>query len=124
ERQIEATSRRLDKTDHLRHKPLEFFIATKKLRFWETVLQRTEQRLGIVAELDGAHAFACGGDEDRTERALANRKANDVAAPAAAELRRRHAEQAGRGGVEPSVGVEARAIDRLRDTLAGEELLA
>src|SRR5262245_32245561 len=83
ERQIEATSRRLDKADYLRHKPLECFIATKKLRFGEAVLQSTDQRLRIIAELDRAHAFTRGGDEDRTERALANRKANDVAAPAA-----------------------------------------
>src|SRR5262249_55322635 len=105
ERQIEATSRRLDKTDHLRHKPLERFIAAKTLRFWEAILQGADHRLGVVADLDRAPPFAGGGDEDRTERALANRKANDVAAPAAAELRWRHAEQTGRGGVEPSVGV-------------------
>src|SRR5262249_15839681 len=112
ERQIEATGRRLDKTDHLRHKPLERFIAANKLRFGEAARRSAAQRPGLAANPDRAPPFAGGGDEDRPERALANRKANDVPAPAAAELRWRHAEQTGRGGVEPSVGVEAGAIDR------------
>src|SRR5262249_21834728 len=62
--------------------------------------------------------------EHRTERALPNGKADEVAAAASAELRRRHAEQTGRGGIEAAVGVEARAIDRLGDGIAGGELLA
>src|SRR5262249_56670596 len=56
--------------------------------------------------------------------ALPNRKADEVAAATGAELRGRRAEHAGRGGVEAAVGVEARAIDRLGDGIAGGELLA
>jgi hypothetical protein len=94
------------------------------LRLGKAVLQRAHQGLGIVAELDGAHAFVRRRDQDRTERAFADGEANDVAVTAAAELRRRHAEQTGRGGVETAVGVEAGAIDRLRDGVARREFLA
>src|SRR5262249_23989990 len=59
-----------------------------------------------------------------TERALPNREADDVTAAAGAELRRRHPEQVGRGGVEAAIGVEAGAIDRLGDGIACGELLA
>ena len=72
------------------------------------------KRLGIVAEQDGADALGGGGDQDRAERAFADREA-DRRAP------RRRRESC--DGVMPStsvglrveaaVGVEAGVVDRL-----------
>ncbi len=124
ERQVEPLPRRLDEAHDLGHESLEPLVAADEARVRKAVLQTAHQCLGIVAELDGAHTFVRGRDQDRTERALANRKADDVTAAAGAELRRRHAEQVGRGGVEAAVGIKARAIDRLGDGIAGGEFLA
>src|SRR5262249_21510395 len=123
EREIEALRRRLDEADDLGHEPVEVLVPAEELRLGKAVLQAAHQRLRIVAELDGAHAFARRRDQDRTERALADGKANDVAVTAAAELRRRHSEQTGRGGIEAAIGVETGAIDRLRNGIARRELL-
>src|SRR5262249_54132307 len=93
-------------------------------RLGKAILQSAHQSFRIIAELDGTHAFGRGCDQNRTERALPDRKVNDMPAAAAAELRRCHAEQGGRGGVETAVGVETRAIDRFGHRLARGELLA
>src|SRR5215510_12821166 len=54
ERQVAAVRRRLDQADYLRHQLLEFCIAADQTRLREAILQSTDERLRIVAELDGA----------------------------------------------------------------------
>src|SRR5262245_13091829 len=111
ERQIEASRRRLDEADDLGNEPLEALVTADEPPVGKAVLQSAHQCFGIIAELDRAYALVGGRDDNRAERALADRKANDVTATAVAELRRCHTEQTGSGGVKAAVGVETGTID-------------
>ena len=50
ERKIQALTRRLDETDHLRDHALEFGVAAFELRAREAVLQLAHERMRVVAE--------------------------------------------------------------------------
>ena len=79
----------------------------------KAVLQVAHQRIRIVAEQDGAHARVALRDQDRAERALADREADLGVGAAGAEGRRRHAEHGVRRLVEAAVRVEPGVVDRL-----------
>ena len=76
ERQIETEGRRFDEADHLGHPLLEAFVPADQRRLGKAVLEFAHQRLGSVAEQDGADALAGGGDEDGAERAFADGEAD------------------------------------------------
>ena len=124
ERQIEPLRRRLDEADHPRDHPLEALIAADQPGLRKAILKAAHERVRVVAELDRADALAGRRDEDRAERALADREADRGAIPAAAKLRRGHAEEIGRSGVEAPARIEAGAVDRLGDRAALRKLLA
>jgi hypothetical protein len=90
----------------------------------KAVLQVAHERVRVVPKQDCAHAFVGRRDQDRAERALADRKADRGSVPAAAELRRGHAEEIGRGGIEAPAGVEPGAVDRFGDRGTLRELVA
>ena len=83
ERQVEPLARRLDEADDLGDRALERGVAADQLGAREAVLQVAHQRVGIVAEHDGANALVGGGDQDRAERGLADREADRRALAAA-----------------------------------------
>ena len=107
EREVETLRGGIDEAHHLGHELLEGLVAADQPRVRETILQTAHQPIRIVAEVDRTDALVRRRDQDRSERAFADRKADDVAAAAGAELRRRHAEQPGRRGIEAAAGIEA-----------------
>jgi len=66
-----------------------------------------QQRLGFIAQRDGAHAAIGGGHQDGAERALRNREANLLAIAAAAIGAGHHAERGIALCIETRIGVEA-----------------
>ena len=86
ERQIEAERRRLDKADHPGHYVLKVMITTEQLGPGEAVLEIAHQGIGVVAEQDGADPLVRGGDQDRTQRALADGEVHRGPVAAGAEL--------------------------------------
>ena len=90
----------------------------------EAVLQVAHQRVGIVAEQDGADAALAPGDQDRAERAFADGEADLGVRAAGAVVGRRHAEHLVGRRVEAAVGVEAGVVDRLGHRAAPGQLVA
>src|SRR5262249_5098308 len=124
ERQIEPLCWCLDKTDDLGDQLFECMVTTDQLRFRKAILQGVHQYVGIIAELDRAHALVGRRHQDRTERTLADREPDHIAVPAGSVLRRRHAKKAVGRRIETAIGVEPRTINRLRYRLAAPQLLA
>src|SRR4029079_8980458 len=91
EREVETLRGGIDEAHHLGHELLYGLVAADQPRVRETILQTTHQPIRIVAEVDRTDALVRRGDQDRSERAFADRKANDVATAASPELRWRHA---------------------------------
>ena len=75
ERQVESQGRGFDKAHHLGDHLLELGIASDQMRAREPILQIARQRIRIVADQNRAHATLARRDQDRAERALADRKA-------------------------------------------------
>ena len=46
---------------------LEILVTADELRFWKAVLEIAHQRVGVVAEQNGADALGSGGDQDRAQ---------------------------------------------------------
>jgi hypothetical protein len=80
--------------------------------------------LRIVAEHDRADAFVRRRDQDRAERAFAEREADRRAGAAFAEVCRRHAEQIVGRRIEAAVRIEAGAVDRLGDGVGAFQFVA
>ena len=117
--------RRLDEADDLGDQSLEAGVAADQLGVREAVLQIAHQRVGIVAEQDGADALVARGDQDRAERALADGEADRRVA------RRRRGSRVGVMPstavgllVEAAVRVEAGVVDRLGHGAAAGQLVA
>ena len=118
QRQIQAEPRRLDQADHLRHELFEAAVAADQLGARESILQIARQRVRIVAEQDRADAPLAGCDQDRTERAFADREPD-----LACRRRRRDSATASCPAlvgfrVKAAVGVVAGVVDRLGDRAA------
>src|SRR5258708_18253902 len=90
ERQIEPERWRFDEADHFSHPLLEALVAADQRRLGKAVLELAHQRLGFVAEQNGADALVGGGDENRAERAFADGEADRRAAASGAKAGRRH----------------------------------
>src|SRR5882672_421191 len=121
---IETERGRLDEADHLGHPLLEAFVSADQCRLGKAVLEIAHQRLGGIAEQDGADALVGGGDEDSPERAFADGKADRGPRSACAKVRRCHAEHFRGSGVETPVGIEPGAVDRFGHGAASRQLLA
>ena len=65
--QIEPKCWRLDEADHPGHYMLEVWSPPMQLCLREAVLEIAYQRIGIVAEHDGADALVSGCDQDRAQ---------------------------------------------------------
>ena len=115
ERQIEPMRRRLDEAHDLRDQSLELLIAADQKRLRETVLKVADKGVRVVAELDRADPFPGRRDENRAERAFADREANRRAIAAGTKCARRHAKEIGRSGIETPAGIETGTVDRLGD---------
>src|SRR2546426_837315 len=113
ERQIEPERWRFDEADHFSHPLLEVLVAADQRRLGKAILELAHQRLGFVAEENGADAFVGGGDENRAERTFADGEADRRAAASGTEAGRRHPQHLRRLGIEGPARIEARAVDRL-----------
>src|SRR5690606_28675757 len=101
----------------------EFRISADEVGARKHVLQIVRERLRIVAEEYGADAAVALCDEDRAQRAFADREADvDVLAPGAVAARR-HAEDGVRLFVKARIRTVAGVVDRLRHAVAAGELL-
>ena len=88
-------------------------VAADQLGARETVLQIADEGVGIVAEENGADAPAARGDQDRTQRALADGEADFGIGAAGTPGGGRHAEHLVGCLVEAAAGVEPRIVDGL-----------
>src|SRR4030095_15878889 len=94
--------------------PLESGLAADQLRSRKAVLELANQLRRIVAERDRADTALASGDQDRTQRTLANRKADRRVGPTGAEAPRGHTEHRVRLFVEAPAGVVSGVVDRGR----------
>ena len=81
QRQIERLPRRLDESDDAGDRFVERGVTRPQIRAWKTVLQSADERVGIVSHLNRANATIGGRHENRTERTLADGKADLGAGP-------------------------------------------
>src|SRR6478752_1821760 len=74
ERQRLLASRFLYQRYHLGDPSFELCVAAEQLGPRKLPLQLVQERLGLAAERDGAHAARGGRDQDRSQRALTERE--------------------------------------------------
>src|SRR3989449_9947333 len=124
ERQVEPERRRFDEANYLGDPLLEVLVAADQGRPGKAVLELAHQRLGLVAQQNGAHAFAGGGDQDRAERAFADGGADRRGAASGAEAGGRHSQHLLGLGVGAAARMDARALDRFLHAWALRQGLA
>ena len=114
EGQIEPERRGLDEAYHPGYHVFKVCVTAEQLCHGEAVLKIAHQRLGIIAEQDGADAPGSGSDKDRTQRAFADGKAYRYSIAASAGSSSCHAQYLRGRRIETSISIEPRAIDRFR----------
>src|SRR5262245_12120520 len=102
----------------MRDRVFKGLVATDEFRLWKAILQTPNERVRLIAKFDCTYAFCRRCHEDRTKRALANRKVNDVTIPARAKLGGCHPQQVVRFRIKPAIGIEPSTVDRLSHRLA------
>ena len=111
--QLQTQAGRLDHADHLRHPALEFGVGPHQLGLAEALLDLLHQRLGRIAQEDGADALGTAGDQDRAQRTLPDGEADTLPAATLAILAGTHSEQARRIFIESAAGTEAGVVECL-----------
>ena len=111
ERQVQSERRGFDEAYHLGDQAFEIGVATNQVRSRKTVLKVPGEAIWILADQDGANAFAASGDQDRAQRALADREADVRRRSAGAVVAGGDAEHLVGVGVETAVGIEAGVIN-------------
>ena len=76
QRQVESHRRRLDESDDAGHEPLEPGVAADQRGPREPVLELPGQRVGVIAQENGAHPALAPRHQDRAERAFADGEAD------------------------------------------------
>ena len=94
---------------------IERRIPTDDVGFREAILQFTSERIRVIAEEDRAHAFIGGRNQHRTERAIADGKANRGSIATPAKRGRSHAESFGRSRIKASIRLKSGRVNRFGD---------
>lgn len=124
EREVDLTLWRFDQADDLGHELVIGSVRPDELSLRKALLEIGCEFVRIVAERDGADAFFRRRDEDRSKRALSDRKANGLPFAMGAEPGGRHPEDAIGFLIKPTAGIEARFVKGIGDRGALPEFVA
>jgi len=124
EGEIEGELRVFHEADDAGDDLLEIAVGADQVRPGKAVLEIAGELVGVVSQENGADALVGCGDEDGTERALADGEADGGAGTTLAEGARLHAEGLRGLGIKSSAGIVAGSVNRAGDAFAAGKLAA